>query len=119
MELILTHDESSSTYAIICYNIRTYQSAGVVAVVRGQQNATAKVKDLEGSQSSTEQHEGWRYIFEKTTLKAGTDHTEATRKRVRARWAPHSPRSERPRSGGNRFRARCKGLVGPALACAL
>ena len=81
MELLLTLDDSSSSYAIICYNIRTYQSAGVVAVVKGQQNATAKVKELEGSQSSTEQHEGWRYIFEKTNLKVGSDPTEATRKR--------------------------------------
>ncbi len=81
MELILTLDDSTSSYAIICYNVRTYQSAGVVVVVKGQQNVIAKVKELEGSQSSTEQHEGWRYIFEKTTLKVGTDPTEATRKR--------------------------------------
>jgi hypothetical protein len=36
---------------------------------------------LEGCQSPADRHEGWRYFFEKTDLKAGTDPAEATQLR--------------------------------------
>ena len=74
----LTHEESSASYVIICHNVRTYQSAGVIAVVRGKQVAEATLKNLECSQSSTDRHEGWRYFIERSNLKAGTDPAEAT-----------------------------------------
>jgi hypothetical protein len=74
----LTRDELSASYAIILHNVRTYRSAGVVAVVRGRQNAESTVKQFEDSQSSSDRHEGWRYFFEKTGLAAGTDPAQAT-----------------------------------------
>jgi len=79
--LFLAHNELSASYAIICHNIRTYQSAGVVAVVRGKPVAEATLKNLESCQGSAEHHEGWRYFIERTNMTAGTDPTEATRRR--------------------------------------
>lgn len=77
----LTRDEITSSYAIIRHNIRTYRSAGVLAVVRGKQNAELELKKFEDSQDSSDRHEGWRYFIEKTNLTAGTDATEATQRR--------------------------------------
>jgi hypothetical protein len=53
----------------------------VVEVVRGKQNAELALKKFADSQSSSDQHEGWRYFFEKTNLAAGTDPAQATRRR--------------------------------------
>jgi hypothetical protein len=77
----LTRQESSASYAIIRHNVRTYLSAGVVAVIQGKQNAESELKKLENSQHSADRHEGWRYFLEKTDLKAGTIPLEATRQR--------------------------------------
>ena len=77
--LSLTRDHLTASYAIILYNIRTYLSAGVVAVVSGKQKAVSELKKFEDSQTSSDRHEGWRYFFEKTDIKAGTDPEEATR----------------------------------------
>jgi len=79
--LSLTHEELTASYAIIRHNVRTYQSAGVVEVVRGKQNAESSVKKFEDSQGSADRHEGWRYFFEKTNSVAGTDPAQATRRR--------------------------------------
>lgn len=78
MGLNLTRDESSASYAIIRHNVRTYQSAGVVEVVRGKQHAESALQKFETYQSSADRHEGWRYFFEKTEMKAGTDPAKAT-----------------------------------------
>ena len=78
---LLTHDDTSATYAIILHNVRTYRSAGVIAVVRGRQRAESTLKAFQESQSSTDHHEGWRYFFEKTDVAAGTDPAEATKLR--------------------------------------
>lgn len=77
----MTRDEITSSYAIIRHNIRTYRSAGVLAVVRGKQNAEFELKKFEDAQDSSDRHEGWRYFIEKTSLTAGTDPTEATQRR--------------------------------------
>ena len=77
----LTREELSASYAIIRYNSRTYRSAGVVAVVSGRHNADSELKKFEDSQHSSDRHEGWRYLFDRTELKAGTDPAEATRHR--------------------------------------
>jgi len=77
----LTRDESGTSYVIIRHNIRTYQSAGVVQVLKGRQNAETALKKLEDCQSSADRHEGWRYFFEKTDLKPGMDPAQATRLR--------------------------------------
>jgi len=74
----LTRDETKSSYAIIRHNIRTYESGGVVLVVKGKENAELKVKHFETGQSSEDRHAGWRYFVEKSDLKAGMDPAEAT-----------------------------------------
>ncbi len=71
-------DESKGSFAVIRYNLRTYVSGGVVAVIKGKSNAETTLKNLEGQQSSEDRHEGWRYFLEKTELKAGMDPQEAT-----------------------------------------
>ena len=79
--LSLTRDDLTSCYAIIRHNIRTYQSAGVVAVVKGKHSAESELKKFEKSQDSSDRHEGWRYFIEKSNVKAGTDPAEATQLR--------------------------------------
>jgi len=79
--LFLTRDDLTASYAIIRRNIRTYQSAGVLAVVRGMQRAELELKKFEDSQDSTDRHEGWRYFLEKTDLEPGTDPVAATQRR--------------------------------------
>ena len=71
-------DESKGSFAVIRYNLRTYVSGGVVAIIKGKSNAEMTLKSLEGQQSSEDRHEGWRYFLEKTDLKAGMDPQEAT-----------------------------------------
>ena len=79
--LNVTRNDLTSSYAIIRYNSRTYRSAGVVAVVSGWHNAESELKKFEDSQDSSDRHEGWRYLIDRTNLKAGTDPAEATRHR--------------------------------------
>jgi hypothetical protein len=74
----LTHEELKASYVVIRHNVRTYESAGVVEVVKGRTNAESTLKNFEAEQSSSDRHEGWRYFLEKSTLKAGTDPAEAT-----------------------------------------
>jgi hypothetical protein len=74
----LSLDDSSVSYAIIRYNARTYQSAGVMAIVRGKRQAESALQHYSELLDSSEYQQGWRYFLEKTTLKAGTDPTEAT-----------------------------------------
>jgi hypothetical protein len=45
----------------------------VVAVIRGKHQAELAVKKFEDAQNSSDLHEGWRYLIDKTDLKAGTD----------------------------------------------
>ena len=79
--LFLTREHLTASYAIIRHNIRTYQSAGVLAVVRVTQKAESEMKKFEDSQDSPDRDEGWRYFIEKTALEAGTDPVEATQRR--------------------------------------
>jgi hypothetical protein len=76
--VFLTNDELKASYVVIRHNVRTYESAGVVEVVKGRTNAESTLKKFESEQSSGDRHEGWRYFLEKTSLKAGTDPAEAT-----------------------------------------
>ena len=70
--------ESKGSFAVIRYNIRTYESGGVMAVIRGKESAETVLKQFEQSQSSDDRHTGWRYFLEKTDLRAGMDPVEAT-----------------------------------------
>src|SRR5579864_6912026 len=42
----LTRDENNTSYVVIRHNVRTYQSAGVVEVIKGRHNAETAVKKL-------------------------------------------------------------------------
>ena len=74
-------DGIAGSYAIICYNSHTYQSAGVLVVVSGKATAESEVKRLEECQDSSHRQDGWRYFIEKIDLKAGTHPTEANQHR--------------------------------------
>ena len=74
----LTNEELKASYVVIRHNVRTYESGGVVEVVKGRTNAETTLKNFETEQSSADRHEGWRYFLEKSSLKAGTDPAEAT-----------------------------------------
>jgi len=50
-------------------------------VVSGRHNSESELKKFENFQDSSDRHEGWRYIIDRTDLKAGTDPAEATRHR--------------------------------------
>jgi hypothetical protein len=76
--VFLTNEEIKASYVVIRHNVRTYESGGVVEVIKGRTNAESALKRFEGEQSSADRHAGWRYFLEKTTLKAGTDPAEAT-----------------------------------------
>jgi hypothetical protein len=70
--------ESKGSFAVIRYNLRTYESGGVMAVIKGRETAEAVLKQFEQSQTSEDRHIGWRYFLEKTDLKVGMDPVEAT-----------------------------------------
>ncbi|HYM77476.1 MAG TPA: hypothetical protein VE377_15995 [Candidatus Dormibacteraeota bacterium] len=102
----MTRDDSSASYAIILHNVRTYRSAGVVAIVRGKQKAELALKQFQDSDSASNHHEGWRYFIEKTDLAVGTDPEEATSLRQadlerREAKAPHETDSTTPPSSNN------------------
>jgi hypothetical protein len=77
----LTRQEAKTSYAIIRHNIRTYISAGVVQVVRGQQNAALAMRHFEDGQASDDRQNGWRYFLEETELAPGMDPEQATQQR--------------------------------------
>ena len=77
----MTSDELKTAYAIIRHNVRTYESGGVAAVIKGKQNAETTAKQYESGQSMEERQEGWRYFIEKSELKPGIDPQQATQLR--------------------------------------
>ena len=81
---LLTHEDTSTAFAIILHNVRTYRSGGVVAVVHGKRNAESTLKDFQEGQSPSDHHAGWRYFLEKSDMAAGTDPAEATRDHIDA-----------------------------------
>ena len=103
----LTNDESKASYVVIRHNVRTYESGGVVEVVKGRTHAESALKKFEGEQGSGDRHEGWRYFLEKTTLKAGTDPAEATELRqaeLESRETKATRDAESSSSGGGSSR---------------
>ena len=98
----LTHDELKASYVVIRHNVRTYESAGVVEVVKGRQNAESTLKNFENEQSSADRHEGWRYFLEKSTLKAGTDPAEATELRQAELESRESKATQEGEASNNR-----------------
>ena len=77
----MRRDESKASFAIIRYNFRTYESGGVMAVIKGHSNAKMKIEHFEGAQSNEDRNAGWRYFLERTNLKPGMDPEKATKLR--------------------------------------
>ncbi len=71
-------DESKASFAVIRHNVRTYESGGVMSVIKGRTSAEAALIQFEKSQAPEDRHAGWRYFLEKTDLKAGMNPAEAT-----------------------------------------
>jgi hypothetical protein len=99
--VLLTRYETKASYAIIRHNIRTYESGGVVLVVKGKENAELKIKHFETGQSSEDRHAGWRYFVEKSDLKAGMDPAEATNLRQMKLEIRESQAQPEPMSAAN------------------
>ena len=74
-------DKSDSSFAVIRFNERTYQSAGVVAVIKGIETAQRTLNDFDWCQSPEERRAGWRYFLEETDLRPGMDPEKATKLR--------------------------------------
>ena len=74
-------DQLKYSFAIIRFNSRTYESGGVVAVVKAHAAAEHLLKDYEFGQSDQDRHNGWRYFLEKTDLVPGMSADEATKLR--------------------------------------
>ena len=71
-------DKSDSSFAVVRFNELTYQSGGVVAVIKGTEVAERTLDDLDWSQSEENRRAGWRYFLEETDLRPGMDAEKAT-----------------------------------------
>jgi hypothetical protein len=74
-------DNSKSSFVVVRFNCRNYQSGGVVAVAAGGASADRILKDFEGGQSAADRLAGWRYFLEESDLKPGMDAETATKLR--------------------------------------
>jgi hypothetical protein len=74
-------DRLKSSFAIVRFNSRTYESGGVVAVVKAHSAAEHLLRDYEFGQSEQDRHNGWRYFLEETDLVPGMNADEATKLR--------------------------------------
>lgn len=71
-------DKSEPSFAVVRFNERTYQSGGVVAVVKDMESAQRTLNDFDWCQSEENRRAGWRYFLEKTNLRPGMDPEKAT-----------------------------------------
>jgi hypothetical protein len=74
-------DYLKSSFAIIRFNSRTYESGGVMAVVKAHTAAEHLMKNYESGQSEEDRFNGWRYFVEETDLDPGMNADEATKLR--------------------------------------
>jgi len=74
-------DKMETSFAVIRFNERTYQSAGVIAVIKGMETAQRTLNDYDWCQSSEDRRAGWRYFIEETDLRPGMDPDKATKLR--------------------------------------
>jgi hypothetical protein len=81
LDTTMRRDESKASFAIIRYNFRTYESGGVMAVIKGRAKAEMKIEHFEDGQSKEDRNAGWRYFLERTDLKSGMDPEKATKLR--------------------------------------
>jgi hypothetical protein len=70
--------KSTASFAIIRYNLRTYEPGGVMAIIKGRRKAEATIAQFESEQSSQDRFAGWGYFLEQTDLRPGMDPQEAT-----------------------------------------
>jgi hypothetical protein len=74
-------DKSDSSFAVVRFNERTYQSGGVVAVIKGIKVAQRTLDDFDWCESEVNRFAGWRYFLEETDLRPGMDPEKATQLR--------------------------------------
>ena len=74
-------DKSESSFAVVRFNGRTYQSGGVVAVIKGIEVAQRTLDEFDWGQSDDNRRTGWRYFLEETDLRSGMDPEKATKLR--------------------------------------
>jgi len=89
-------NEAKAAYAIIRYNVRTYQSGGVIAVMAERNAADVAMGQLERIQPSDDRQIGWRYFVEKSDLKVGMNPDEATQLRQSRLELRESEASQQP-----------------------
>jgi len=68
----------TASFAIIRYNLRTYEPGGVMAIIKGRGKAEVTVQHFESEQSREDRLAGWGYFLETTDLKPGMDPQKAT-----------------------------------------
>jgi len=71
-------NKSIASFAIIRYNLRTYEPGGVMAIIKGRGRAEVTVEHFESEQSREDQFAGWGYFLERTDLRPGMDPQKAT-----------------------------------------
>ena len=71
-------NKSESSFAVVGFNERTYESGGVAAVIKGIESAQRTLKNFDSCQSEERRRAGWRYFLEKTDLLPGMDAEKAT-----------------------------------------
>ena len=74
-------DKSQASFAVVRFNEQTYQSGGVVAVIKGTETAERILNDFDWCQSEENRRAGWRYFLEETDLRPGMEPEKATRLR--------------------------------------
>ena len=74
-------DKSESFFAVVRFNEQTYQSGGVVAVIKGTEAAERTLNDFDWCQSEENRRAGWCYFLEETNLRPGMDPEKATKLR--------------------------------------
>jgi len=77
-EGFLMRNKSTASFAIIRYNLRTYEPGGVMAIIKGRGKAEVTIQHFEGGQSREDCLAGWGYFLETTDLKPGMDPQKAT-----------------------------------------
>jgi len=70
--------KKSTTFAIIRYNLRTYEPGGVMAIIKGRGRAEVTVQNFQSEQSRADCLAGWGYFLETTDLAPGMDPQKAT-----------------------------------------
>ena len=74
-------DKSESSFAVVRFNERTYQSGGVLAVIKGIDVAQRTLNDFDWCLSEENRRVGWLYFLEETDLRPGMDPEKATKLR--------------------------------------